>query len=46
MSPCSNCPPTNWTCLCANTGNGALRILTDPTANVLPRFYRLRQWCP
>jgi hypothetical protein len=34
----------NWTALYTNTGNGALRILTDPTASGTQRFYRMRQW--
>jgi hypothetical protein len=35
---------TNWTTLSTNAGNGALRILTDPTATATQRFYRMRQW--
>jgi hypothetical protein len=35
---------TNWTCVCTNAGNGALRILTDQNATGLQRFYRMRQW--
>ena len=35
---------TNWTALSTNAGNGALRVLTDPTAPVSQRFYRMRQW--
>jgi uncharacterized lipoprotein YddW (UPF0748 family) len=39
-SPASN----NWIGVCTNAGNGALRILTDPTATAKQRFYRMRQW--
>jgi hypothetical protein len=35
---------TNWTGVCTNAANGALRVLTDPTATSTQRFYRLRQW--
>jgi alpha-tubulin suppressor-like RCC1 family protein len=35
---------TNWTNVCTTPGNGALRILTDPTATGTQRFYRMRQW--
>ena len=35
---------TNWTGVCTNAGNGALRSLTDSTATGARRFYRLRQW--
>jgi hypothetical protein len=35
---------TNWTLLSTNAGNGALKVLTDPTALGQQRFYRLRQW--
>ncbi len=35
---------TNWTTLSTNAGNGALRVLADPSAPVSQRFYRLRQW--
>ncbi len=35
---------TNWTGVCTNAGNGALRALTDSTATGARRFYRLRQW--
>jgi hypothetical protein len=35
---------TNWTTLYTNTGNGALRVLTDPAATGKQRFYRMRQW--
>ena len=35
---------TNWTPLPATAGNGALRVLTDPTATATQRFYRMRQW--
>jgi hypothetical protein len=34
---------TNWASVCTNRGNGALKMLADPTA-VAPRlFYRMRQ---
>jgi hypothetical protein len=35
---------TNWISLCTNTGNGALRTLTDTNAAGLRCFYRMRQW--
>ena len=35
---------TNWTALSTNTGNGALRLLLDPSASSSGRFYRARQW--
>ena len=35
---------TNWIALPAVSGNGALQLLSDPTASVPQRFYRLRQW--
>jgi hypothetical protein len=35
---------TNWISLCTNTGNGALRALTDTNAAGLRCFYRMRQW--
>ena len=35
---------TNWTGLCTNAGNGALKMLTDSTATGAQRFYRVRQW--
>ena len=35
---------TNWTALPSAAGNGALRLLTDPAAVALHRFYRVRQW--
>ena len=35
---------TNWSSLPAVTGNGALRLLTDPAATAPQRFYRIRQW--
>ena len=35
---------TNWTAVSTNAGNGALRLLTDPTATGAWRFYRMRQW--
>jgi sugar lactone lactonase YvrE len=34
---------TNWTAVSTVSGNGALRLLTDPTATATQRFYRLRQ---
>jgi sugar lactone lactonase YvrE len=34
----------NWIPLSTNAGNGALRLLTDPDAIGLQRFYRMRQW--
>ena len=34
----------DWTAVATNAGNGALQILSDPTAAASPRFYRLRQW--
>ena len=41
----SDClPGTNWTGVCTNTGNGALRVLTDPGATASQRFYRMQQW--
>jgi hypothetical protein len=40
----SSLAATNWTALCTNAGNGALRILTDQNATGLQRFYRMRQW--
>jgi hypothetical protein len=33
----------NWTPICTNNGNGALLVLTDPTAPATGRFYRTRQ---
>ena len=33
-----------WTALSTNAGNGALKLLSDPTASAPQRFYRLRQW--
>ena len=33
-----------WTAVATNTGSGALQMLSDPTANTAPRFYRMRQW--
>ena len=35
---------TNWTILSTNAGNGALRMLADPSAAAPQRFYRTRQW--
>ena len=35
---------STWTDLCTNSGNGALRLLADPSAAAAPRFYRTRQW--
>jgi endonuclease/exonuclease/phosphatase family metal-dependent hydrolase len=35
---------TNWTAASTNAGNGALRVLADPTASDSLRFYRMRQW--
>jgi len=35
---------TNWATVCTNAGNGALRLLTDPTATATQRFYRMQQW--
>jgi len=35
---------TNWSALSTNTGNGTLRLLTDPAATASQRFYRMRQW--
>ena len=35
---------SNWTAVCTNGGNGALRVLADPTARPPGRFYRMRQW--
>jgi hypothetical protein len=35
---------TNWVALCTNRGNGALRVLADPSAVAPQRFYRMRQW--
>jgi alpha-tubulin suppressor-like RCC1 family protein len=35
---------TNWNSLPAVTGNGALRLLMDPSASTPRRFYRVRQW--
>jgi len=33
--------PTNWNAIATNTGNGALRQLTDPAAPPSLRFYRV-----
>jgi sugar lactone lactonase YvrE len=35
---------TNWNGVTTNSGNGAVRQLTDPDATTSPRFYRMRQW--
>ncbi|NLH84958.1 MAG: hypothetical protein GX450_06005 [Verrucomicrobia bacterium] len=35
---------TNWVGVSTNAGNGALRMLTDPTATAPQRFYRMKQW--
>jgi hypothetical protein len=35
---------TNWSTVCTTNGNGALRMLTDPSAATPQRFYRTRQW--
>jgi hypothetical protein len=35
---------TTWTTLSTVTGNGALRLLNDPSATGAQRFYRVRQW--
>lgn len=35
---------TNWIALSTNGGNGALRVLADPAATDVQRFYRMRQW--
>jgi hypothetical protein len=35
---------TNWSMICTNTGNGALRLLTDPSAAAPQLFYRTLQW--
>jgi hypothetical protein len=34
----------DWTAVCTNAGNGALKTLTDQTASGMQRFYRMRQW--
>ncbi len=34
----------NWIDVCTIGGNGALRLLADPSALAPQRFYRLRQW--
>jgi hypothetical protein len=34
----------DWTAVCTNAGNGALRTLTDQSAAGAQRFYRMRQW--
>jgi hypothetical protein len=35
---------TNWTTASTNTGNGALRMLSDPSAVGSERYYRMHQW--
>jgi hypothetical protein len=35
---------TNWVVLCTNRGNGALRVLADPSAAAPQRYYRTLQW--
>jgi hypothetical protein len=35
---------TTWTALSTNAGNGALKMLADPSALARQRFYRTRQW--
>jgi len=35
---------TDWTALSTNAGNGALRLLTDPAASGVQRYYRMRQY--
>ena len=35
---------SNWTSISTNSGNGALRMLTDPAATGIQRLYRMRQW--
>jgi hypothetical protein len=37
-------PAAQWNGIATNAGNGGLEILTDPTATVPRRFYRMRQW--
>ncbi|PWU12232.1 MAG: hypothetical protein C5B50_21910 [Verrucomicrobia bacterium] len=34
----------NWMALATNSGNGALKLFTDPTATAPQKFYRLRQF--
>lgn len=34
---------TNWSAVCTNSGNGALRVLADPSAVAPQRFYRTLQ---
>jgi hypothetical protein len=36
--------PSNWVSLPPVTGNGALRLLTDPAAAAPQRLYRIRQY--
>jgi hypothetical protein len=33
-----------WAAISTNSGNGALELLTDPTAAGAQRLYRMRQW--
>jgi hypothetical protein len=40
----SSLSPGAWTAISTNSGNGALRILTDPAAGGTQRLYRTRQW--
>jgi alpha-tubulin suppressor-like RCC1 family protein len=40
----TNASPSNWTALPSVSGNGALKVLTDPAANAPHRFYRLRRY--
>ena len=35
---------TNWCGVTTNSGNGALRLLSDSAAMAAQRFYRMRQW--
>jgi hypothetical protein len=35
---------TNWVTLCTNRGNGALRVLADPSPVAPQRYYRTLQW--
>ena len=40
----SSLSESNWTALPLVAGNGAIAVLTDPTAINSQRFYRVRQW--
>ena len=40
----SSLAAANWTALCTNAGNGALRVLADTNAFSAQQFYRMRQW--